>query len=603
MTNARLKELTKSISVKHAIFIIPFWLIIFNFILSASFRCPFLRLFLSNYWLASLLLFLVACLLLFVFVAPYFSRKEANLNYSLIILSPIVLLSLWPAQEANLTIFIPFLIVIANQIIFYKTLFPGGNPPTDNRPRKEKIVLSIIIILYFSIFSYLSIRKINALEFFNPKDFGLFNQIFWNTIHGKFFLNSTYGSHFACHNSLFYLLLLPFYYLFPSLLTLSILKTLLLSLSAIPFYLIIRANLKQASAFVMVIAFLFFPFIVGQNFTPAHEEGFAPFFILFAFYFFRKNKFMPFLFFLLVTISIKESLAPIAVMFGCYAFLKKRSLAWIIYPILIGIAWTVLSIALINHFQNLYQPHSDSAWFFVYLKNAFLTKNQNGPLPLISYLLFNSNMLHWEALKSMFVLILPLGIVLPLLSSVSLLGFPELILNLLSSNRRIFSPIWHYNIALSCFILIGAVEGIRKISAFAYNKGFLQISEQKLQSLLCISILSCTLIYSHVWIGLGIYTKDAERINTVKEALSLVPSYASISAPADIAAIVSGREKYSILGSDSEEDYILIDNQAMEKDLKTNIDSDYNEIFRRGHIILYERKNKGGVLLRRWRGQ
>ncbi len=208
-------------------------------------------------------------------------------------------------------------------------------------------------------------------------------------------------------------------------------------------------------------------------------------------------------------------------------------------------------------------------------------------------------MLHWNTLKSAFLLLVPLGIAPPLLSSVSLLGLPELVLNLISCNRRIFSPMWHYNIAVSCFILIGAAEGIRKISVFAYNKGFIKINEQKLQSLLCISILSCTLIYSYAWIGLGIYKKDVGHINVVREALSLVPSYASISAPANIAAIVSGREKYSILGSDSGEDYILIDNLAMKKGLKTNIDSDYNEIFRKGRIILYERKNKGGVLLRR----
>lgn len=590
VTKTGLKELTKSISAKHVIFIILFWLIIFDFLLSASFRCPLLRLILTKYWLASFLLFLTACLLLFVFVALCLSQKKANPGYSLIIFLPIILLPFWPAQQANLPIVIPFLIIITTQIIFYKTLFSGKSPTTDNRPRKEKVALLIIIILYFSIFSYLSICKFNALDFFNPKDFGLFNQIFWNTIHGKFFLNSTYGSHFACHNSLFYLILLPFYYLFPNPLTLLILKIMLLAISAIPFYLITKGILKQTGALPMVIAFLFFPFIVGQNFTPAHEEGFAPFFILFTFYFFRKNKFAPFLFFLLVTISIKESLAPIAVMFGCYAFMEKKALPWIIYPIFIGITWAVLSIGLINHFQGLYHPHSDSAWFFVYLKKAFLMKEKNGPLALITYLLSNSNMLHWDTLKSMFLLIVPLGIVPPLLSSVSLLGLPELILNLLSCNRRIFSPIWHYNIAFSCFILIGAAEGMRKISVFTYNKGFIKINEQKLQFLLCVFVLSSTLIHSYTWIGLGKHKKDTAYIKEVKGALLLVPPNASISVPARVAIIVSGREKYSILGSDSGEDYILIDNLAMGKYSKTDIDSDYNEMFHGGSIILYGRK-------------
>lgn len=592
MTNTKLKELTKFISARHFIFILLCWFIIFDFILSASFRSPLLRFLLSKYLLSSFLLFSLICFLLFIFIALCGRQKEPNPTRSFIILLPIVLLSLWPAQETSLPILIPIIIVITTQIIFYKILFSAESPSVSFKPHQEKIRLLIIVVLYFSIFSYFAVQKFNSLVFFNPKDFGLFNQTFWNTIHGRFFLNSTYGSHFACHNSLFYLFLLPFYYLFSYLITLSILKTLLLALSAIPFYLIAKSILKQTGVLPMVITFLLFPFIAGQNFTPAHEEGFAPFFILFAFYFFRTNKFMPFLFFLLVVVSIKESLALTAVMFGCYAFLKKKGVAWIVYPIIIGIIWIVLSLAIINHYQNLYHPHSDSAWFFVYLKNIFLTQNKNGPLTAITRLLYNSNMLHWQPLKSMFLLILPLGILPPLLSSVSLLGSGELILNLLSCNGRIFSPVWHYNIALACFLLIGTMEGLRKISIFAYNKGFLKTGQQKIQLLLSVSVLSCTLIHSYTWIGLGKYKKDTKYINEVKQALSFVPANASISAPANIVPIISGREKYSILGFDSDEDYVLIDKSSRERPAKINIASDYNEIFHGEPIILYKRKNE-----------
>lgn len=590
MSNTKQKELTKSISVQHFIFILLFGFIIFDFILSASFRSPLLRFLLSKYLLSSLLLFSIPCVLLFICMALYRSQKEPNPTRYFIILFPITLLSFWPVQESHLPIFIPFLIVISTQIVFYKILFSKEDSPIVNKPGKERIALLIIIILYFFIFSYLSIGKFNALDFFNPKDLGLFNQIFWNTIHGKFFLNSTYGSHFACHNSPFFLFLLPFYYLFPYPLTLLILKVLLLALSAIPFYLITKDILKQTTSLPLVVAFMLFPFIVGQNFTPPHESGYAPLFILFTYYFFRTNKFIPFMCFLLITVSIKEPYALVAVMFGCYAFFKKRGAVWIVYPILIGIMWFFFSIALINYFQNLYHPHSDSAWFFVYLKKVFLMQNKNGPLTPIVYLFSNSNMVHWYALKSMFLLFLPLAIIPPLLSSISLLGLPELIVNLISGNPNMFSPIWHYDIMLSCFVLIGTVEGIKKISSFAYNKRYIKINEQKLQLLLCVFVLSCTLIRSYTWIGLGKYKKDVAYIQRVKEALSFVPPNSSIGVPARVAIIVSSREKYSIIGDESGEDYVLVDSPEIEKYLKTNIDSDYNAIFHKKPITLYKRK-------------
>ncbi|MCX5705575.1 MAG: DUF2079 domain-containing protein [Candidatus Omnitrophica bacterium] len=544
---------------------------------------------LHNFPVTSCLLFLIFCLLFYSFIICL-RVNGSNPNRALVILLPIALLLFWPAEEINISIAIPFLIVIATQAIFYKILLCEKGIFTESNPPKEKIVLSAIIIIYILFFSLLSIPRFNAFAVFNPKDFGLFNQIFWNTIHGRFYLNSTYGSHFAGHNSLFFVLLMPFYYLFPHPHTLLILKTSVLAFSAIPFYLIVKDILKQSSALPLAITFIFFPFIAGQNFTSAHEMGFAPLFILFTYYFFRKKKFIPFLCFLLITISIKETLALLALMFGIYAFFKKRGAVWVIYPALIGIVWFFSSIALISHFFYLYHPSSDSAWYLVYLKKAFLEQNKNGPLSTITYLFSNSNLAHWPTLKSAISLFFTLGLAPSLLSSVILLGLPELFVNLVSSNSNMFSPYWHYSTTLSCFILIGVAEGIKKISSFLCGKEYFKISEHKLQSLLCVSVLSCTLIHSYLWIKFAEYKLDAVYVRQVNEALALVPPDASISVPLRIVTIVSSREKYSIAGPDPSDDYILVDSEAMQKELKTGINSDYSEIFRKDPIVLYKRK-------------
>jgi len=548
-----------------------FGYIIFDFILSYSFRHPLFHSLISRHLFAALLLFLSCALPILISV----------LLHDAVILLPIALLALWPAQDSYLPIIFPIFLVIATQATFFKIIHSRDNALELGKIAKEKTILSIIIIIYFSIFVYLSIIKFNALQAFNPKDFGLFNQTFWNTIHGRFFLNSTYGSHFACHNSPFFLLLVPFYYLFPQPLTLPVLKIIFLSLSAIPFYLIARDTLKSSCALPITVSFLLYPLITGQNFTPAHESGFAPFFILFTYYFFKKNKFALFMCFLLLTVSLKETYALVAVIFGCYAFFKKKGAKWILWPILIGIIWFAISILLINYFQGLYQPNKDSAWYFVYLKNIIL-QNTKTPLEAAGYLFLKSNFAHWSALKSMFLLFLPVAVIPPLFSSAILLGLPELMVNLLSSNPNMFSGNWHYSIVFACFILISSAEGIIKISSFVYRKNWLGLNERKLHWLICILILSCTLILSYKWVEFARFEHDSTYPKIIHEALSHVAEGASISVPLRVVPLISGREKYSINKDSPEEDYVLTD-RTME------IGSGYKIIFQRKPIVLYKK--------------
>jgi uncharacterized membrane protein len=383
---------------------------------------------------------------------------------------------------------------------------------------------------------------------------------------------------------------MPFYYFFPGPHTLLILKSLILALSAIPVYLIARDILKDISVLPLVLAFLFSPFIAGQNFTCAHEMGLAPPFILLTYYYFRKERFFAFLGLLFITVSAKETMALLAVMFGIYAFLKKREARWVVYPILIGGAWFLYSVYQINIFQNIYRPHSDSAWYFVYLKKTLAVLPGNGIFNTLIILFFNSNLGHLAKLNSSLLIFLPLGFIFSLFGSATILGLPELLVNLFSGNSNMFSPRWHYSITLYCFILIGAIEGIDQISQYLSKKGYLRIGENRMRFLLSVFLFSCTLLQSYLWIDFAKYKPDAEYVKEAKEALSLVPLDASISVPLRLVTAVSERERYSIAGFDAQEDYILVDGQETRKALNADISCDYGEIFRSGSVILYQRK-------------
>lgn len=579
----------KSISQKHLAFILFLSLVVINFI--TSLENDRLRIIFNNYFKSAGLIFLCIACLFFTWIAVAFCFKKEpklSLRYSGITLFPLLLLLLWRPQDHS-NLYQPIITILLTQLCFFLILSRQDQVATISS-LKPKVLILILIVLYCAIFGYIATQKFNSFSFFNSKDFGIYNQTFYNSIEGRLFLNSTYGSNFACHNSPFYFLLLPFYLMFPHPLTLIFLKIGLLALSAIPFYLIARLILKDSSVFPFTLTFLFYPFLISQNLTAPHEICYSPFFILFTYYFFRQNRFLPFMIFLILAVSIKEHFSMLALLFGIYALFSKKRLKWVLSPALLGIFWGIFSLWIIQHFQKIYQSHTDSAWFILNLSQRFLSQDGNFLSSLISGFSC-SNISNWYSLRQVFLLISPLGIILPLISPVSLLGLPELTLNLLSDRPGMLSPVWHYNIIVSCFILIGTLEGVKKISHFKWVKN-LNLETPTFRLLLSVFILACTLTHSYTWLRITKYERDTTYINTVKQAISIVPKHAFITVPQDIAVHISNREQYSLIESGKYGDYILVDNDTwpllQEKEIREIIEN-YTQIFHKNNIVVYKK--------------
>ncbi len=580
-----LKTTLKDISPRYLFFIIIFALIVIYFLLFNTAQKA--DIFFSNYLNSVSVIFLITVIpVLAWIIISFFLRNTAHpLNYSLVVLSPVVLLLFWRPQEDNFLIVIPLIITLTTQFFFFIILFKEYYL-TKITPRKEKVALTICITLYFLALSYIGIQKFNSFSLFNPKDFAIYNQTFWNTVNGRIFQNSTYGSNFACHNTLFFFVLVPFYYVLPHPVTLLILKILFLSISAIPFFFIAKDIFKQGLALPITITFLFYPFIISQGFTAPHEIGFVPFFILFTYLFYRRQKFYPFVFFLILTLSIKEHLALISLMFGAYALFYKRSVKWVLTPVLLGIIWSVFSLLLMLHFQKAYNSHPDAAWFLVNIKNRFLGRNSD-ILSLIITGLHYSNITSWHNFRSIFLLVSPVGIIPPFLTPVSLLGVPEVILNLFSDRPAMLGVSWHYNVIVSCFILVGTTEGIDKIShSSLIKKAKIETTTSRL--LLSVFILFSTLIYSYEWLRLTKYSKNTLYIKTAKQAISLFPKDAFVTVPKNIAVHISNRKKYSLIGEAKEyADYILIDRNSTVAGYLFN---NYLRIFNKEGISIFKRQ-------------
>jgi uncharacterized membrane protein len=187
-----------------------------------------------------------------------------------------------------------------------------------------------LALAYFLLYSVLSVLRHVTYHSFGP-DLGIFDQVFWNTVHGRF-LESTMSlaqgqphSYLADHFSPIYLLLMPAYALIPRPQTLLVIQTLFLALGVWPIYLLARLTLEPGFHRLVwaVVYFLFLP-VAFINLFDFHELALAVLPLGFAIYFLEKGQSGWFLVSLLSTFLIKEELPLVGVGFGAYILLAKR---------------------------------------------------------------------------------------------------------------------------------------------------------------------------------------------------------------------------------------------------------------------------------------
>ncbi|MEA2064867.1 MAG: DUF2079 domain-containing protein, partial [Patescibacteria group bacterium] len=246
----------------------------------------------------------------------------------------------------------------------------------------NKLLLGIII-LYTLFFSAISIWKYDNF-LYNGLDLAIFNQVFFNTANGNLFgltihPHSYLGDHFAP----IILLLAPIYSLFNSAKFLLALQSLILALSAFPFYLIAKNIFKnnRSLALILSIIFLLNPILWNINLFDFHILPFAVFFLLFAFYFYQQKKFIIFAISLLLALSVREDVSLVVFMFSILPiidYLKKRKNAsalpllkekysknpplirgikrvikskWFLFPLIISIFWFFTAIKIGSYFN------------------------------------------------------------------------------------------------------------------------------------------------------------------------------------------------------------------------------------------------------------
>ncbi len=428
---------------------------------------------------------------------------------------------------------------------------------------KWDIAVAIGVMLYAIIFSYLLLYRLSIfqLEF----DLAIFNQAFWTTTHtGGIFENSIEGrSHFGTHFSPILIILLPFYYLVSGPVTLLVAQSVLLSLGAVPIYLCARKLIDEKVGCIIAFIYLLYPALHGITLYDFHEVAFLPVLLGFALYFLLTGKRNICLVFCLLCMCIKEDVSLIVIMIGLIGLIMNRTIDYkknwqyivlIILPIILLFFW------------------------FVVIKPAFCFGDVNAGSQFLdqysdlSANFSDNNNYRWSYLIMIFAPLLCLPFAAPLIFSISIPSFMEIL----------FSPIsYYYSINYQYSALIIPVLFMAVIKVFQKLQNGTLIRKKIVMPLLVLTLIStiiCTSLFSPALIPLklinaGYQDTISGHNSNVIELTDVIPENASVSTQLNLLPFVSERKTlYSDYSSNA--DVILIDSYSKRSnDFNDNIDS------------------------------
>jgi uncharacterized membrane protein len=385
------------------------------------------------------------------------------------------------------------------------------------------------------------------------EDTGYYNQILWNTLHGKFFngsltqaryFNPPVYSEFAVHNSPVLFLILPVYWLLPSFYTILIVRNLALAASAIPLYLLAKEKVGGLAGVFIAIAYLFSANVLYQALNGFYPLQFAVLFLSFTFYFFFKERLVLFVVFLLLSLSVREEIALTSFLFALYALVLKRRWFWIVVPASLSILWWYISTELVMVRSQIVMEDLDGFYkLFGGGHNEALKIFVSEPWKLLRIFLAKDNLAYlYELAKP--------AAMLPVLSVSIVFVMPTVLINCVigafMSTMRDIS--YHYSIVASVCLFHALVHGV---SWLGRHQRFFALERCRFLTavaflLVPIGILGLSDVIRYGGGRDGVMVNDFVRKpyhDTLEEIVSLIEPDAGVAAPNFLLPQLSYREK------------------------------------------------------------
>lgn len=449
-----------------------------------------------------------------------------------------------------------------------------------NRERLSWPLLWALIALYIVVFGAVTILKHQAFQT-TAFDLGTMDQAIWNTSQGRILrvtIQPGVDIRLAGHVEPILLAISLFYLLYSDPQILLGLQTVVVSLGALPIYLLARERLNSSvAALVFATSFLLFPALEAANMFDFHSVTLAATFLAFAFYFAKREGGKGwFLTFIVLTLSCREDMSLLVVMMGLFLVLRWRGLRWRgpfrspltldrenlplgVATLIIGASWFLIALFLIPSYFSASGQHSQ--WD----RYGYLGES---PLEMLGTLLFRpdivlQHLLTKANLSYLLGLLSPTAFLSLLAPQFLLLGLPTLLMNLLST----YAPMhtlgpFHYAAPLVPFFIISSIYGTALLAkALA---GRIRVAEARVvQGLSCLVLLSTLVV--HYYRGFSPMAAGFEMpLVTAHEQLaegffSSIPPGAAVSAQSRLVPHLSQRERIYMFPRVEDAEYVFID--------------------------------------------
>ncbi|WP_169315285.1 DUF2079 domain-containing protein [Terriglobus roseus] len=409
--------------------------------------------------------------------------------------------------------------------------------------RGSGLLFWIIAGTFFAGVTALAVRKYYVLGYVG-QDLAYFAQIMHTTLNGHLFWGSllqdllyshTVTTDFAGHNSPIMFLFLPFYALFPSPITLLVLRNVAMVACIFPAYHIARIYTADKNARLWGAAFLFLPAIYYQTSFDFYPLSFVALPLLYTLLFYLRGEYRQFLCWLGLTLLVREDLALFAIMLACVALLQRKNSRWVLTPLLGGVVWGALSYLYVL-------PHALHGASFV--TDACFSHLGQTPAQMLTRVCSSpqTTLLPHNNLVYLKQLLTPTGLLLPFASPLVLTSLPFLAINLLAGPGRCITTVIaaQYSVVPSVLLFISALLCAtgRGLPAKLAHLG---LRSARVPPLVFLSLSLGTLVFLT-----GALQEDELRMKAwtgeARRVAAFVPAGASVAAPRYLLPLLANRD-------------------------------------------------------------
>ena len=409
----------------------------------------------------------------------------------------------------------------------------------------------VALLVLFGIVSALAIRKYLVFGYVG-QDLAYFAQVMHTTLHGHLFwgnllqdliYSKPVATDFAGHNSIIMFLVLPFYALAPSPVTLLVLRNLVLVACAVPVFLLARRRVSAPTAWLWVAAFLLTPAILEQTVFDFYPLTFVALPLLFTLYFYIEQRYAAFCVAGFLTLLVREDLVFFIFGMGLLPLLQpftgrvagspvaRSLLRWTAIPLAFAAAWAALSFLVI-------MPTALHGSTFV--TDACFAHLGASPRQMLESVLLHprENVLVHGNIVYLKTLLTPSGMLLSSGSLLSALCLPYLAINMLAGAGRCITTVIsaQYSVIPASLLFAGALlAATRPAAPRSWGRrlatlGRLGLHNDAVAPLLLIALCCASLVF----------VIDKPEIDSfrpqpwgseARRVLSLIPAQASVAAP------------------------------------------------------------------------